>query len=477
MGRLNFRDANEFDPYGVEGTGGLLGMLQAMMQQGQVEPRADLNFRNPGYETPAVSQLSGFGQTPPIRITVRPFDAYSPSDSETSDGEGGLLGRLLALQAEQSRDQPTPVSSGLTQSAPYDPNFRQLSRAPIATRPQGAIGLFNPPRDQSGPSYSSFGDSAPLDLRAPRQGNQAAQPDRSLSDRIQASWDHPHPYGLVAKLKEALNGIEQAVQGSIDATRVPSTEEEAFRQNQGRELGPIGALKGASLLAPVTPGRAGGILAQTLRNGLRNGLTRPTDARAAEQGSPRPFANSTAPAFKLVSPNRNFFSAAQRLPTAASKMSGLADFALPNSTPPFPILAPSFSDLVERIRLQMGARKGGGRKGQGRVFPVGSKGWKIMENYWSAKAARALARELAGLNAISDTGFGPGEYCEERHEKEQKKCVEHKNEDPDWDYLQGCLDRATERRESCKKNKGKRGAKEKAEWGPADEEAYFETGR
>jgi len=473
MGRINLRDANEFDPYGVEGTGGLLGMLQAMIRQGQVEPRADLNPRNPGYETPTVPQMSDFGQTPPTRITVRPFDAYSPSDSEASGGEGGRLGRWLALQAEQSRDQSTPLESGQPQSAPYDPNFRQLSRAPATVRLQGAMDPSYRQDDQSSPPYSSFADSTPLDLpRTSRQGDKAAQPDRSLSDRIQASWDHPHPYGLVAKLKEALNGIEQAVQGSIDATSVPSTEEEAFRQNQGRELGPIGAFKAVSALTPLNRGRVGGILAQTLRNGLRNGLTRPTDARTAEQGSTRPFANSTAPAFKLVSPNSNFFSVAQRLPTAASKMSGLADFALPNSTPPFPILAPAFSDLVERIRLQMAARKGGGRN-----YPVGSDGWKIMESLRSARAARALARELAGLNAISDTGFGPGESCAERHEKEQEKCYERKNNDPDWDFLQGCLDRATERRESCKKNKGKRGAKEKAEWGPADEEVSFETGR
>jgi hypothetical protein len=45
------------------------------------------------------------------------------------------------------------------------------------------------------------------------------------------------------------------VQSSIDATSTPSTEEEAFRQNLGRELGPIGAFKAASLQAPLSPAK------------------------------------------------------------------------------------------------------------------------------------------------------------------------------------------------------------------------------
>ena len=312
MGRINLRDANEFDLYGVEGTGGLLGMLQAMIRQGQVEPRADLNPRNPGYETPTVPQMSDFGQTPPTRITVRPFDAYSPSDSEASGGEGGLLGRWLALQAEQSRDQSTPLESGQPQSAPYDPNFRQLSRAPIAVRSQGAIGPFNPPDDQSSPTYSPFGGSTALDpLRTSRQGGKAAQPDRSFSDRIQASWDHPHPYGLISMLKGALNEIEQAVQGSIDATSVPSTEEEAFRQNQGRELGPIGALKGVSLLAPATAARVGGILARQTSDGLFNGLRSLSLSRIGGQGVDRLIGNAKPSVRGLPSPNRTLSAGSQ----------------------------------------------------------------------------------------------------------------------------------------------------------------------
>lgn len=76
---MNFRDAYEFDPetYGNQGVGGLLGRLQAMMQQ----QRAG----NPGSDIAQASQ-------------------YEP---DTYVGQqGGLLGRLLTLQQQQGGYQP-----------------------------------------------------------------------------------------------------------------------------------------------------------------------------------------------------------------------------------------------------------------------------------------------------------------------------------------------------------------------------------
>jgi hypothetical protein len=158
--------------------------------------------------------------------------------------QGGLFGRLLALQAEQNGYQLG--SNGLAPSVPQNPDFRQISRAPIGIWPQGAIAPSDLPGDQSNLAQPPLG----ADL--------AAQPVRSFSDRLQAAWDHPHPYGLIRMFKEATNGMEQAVQGSIDATITPSTEEEAFRQRMGHELAAIGALKALSLRAPLTPGGASG---------------------------------------------------------------------------------------------------------------------------------------------------------------------------------------------------------------------------
>jgi hypothetical protein len=98
MGGFNFRDAYEFDPetYGGE-RGGILGRLQAMMQQ-------------------SPQQGTDFGSTP---------NGASESNPDGYGGpQGGLLGRLLALQAEQSAYQPISGNSGPGPSVPQNPNFR-----------------------------------------------------------------------------------------------------------------------------------------------------------------------------------------------------------------------------------------------------------------------------------------------------------------------------------------------------------------
>jgi hypothetical protein len=224
MDVLNFRDASEFDPesYGGEGAGGLLGRLQAIVQQGQAQPNAD----------------SGSSSNDAPEFNAGNYD--SP--------QGGLLGRLLALQAEQSPYQPVQATNAPAPYAPGDPNFRQISPAPTSIWPQGATGSSNLPEDQSNSAYSPAGAEL------------AAQPQRSFADRLQAYWQHPDPYGLVAMFKGATNGMAQAVQGSIDAISAPSTEEEAFRQRMGPEVAAIGALKALSLRAPLTPGGTSGAL-------------------------------------------------------------------------------------------------------------------------------------------------------------------------------------------------------------------------
>jgi hypothetical protein len=105
MGGPNFRNAYEFDPesYGSQG-GGLLGILQAMMPQGQAQPGG-------------VS-----GSTPNGAPEYNPDSYGSP--------QGGLFGRLLAMQAEQSRYQPIRVTNGPEPSVPENPSFTQISQAP-----------------------------------------------------------------------------------------------------------------------------------------------------------------------------------------------------------------------------------------------------------------------------------------------------------------------------------------------------------
>lgn len=48
--------------------------------------------------------------------------------------QGGLLGRLLALQAEQNPYQPPASNNRAAPSVSADPNFRQLSRMPAGLR-------------------------------------------------------------------------------------------------------------------------------------------------------------------------------------------------------------------------------------------------------------------------------------------------------------------------------------------------------
>lgn len=214
MGSLNFRNAYEFDPETYRGEGGLLSRLQAMVQQSQVQTSV-----NSG------STLNG---------------APEYNSDYYDSPQGGLLGRLLALQAEQSGYQPTLGNTGRAPSALQSPDVRQVSRAPIPVGPQDTDGPPTLSDNQSNPAYSPTG----------------ARPEHPFFDRLLAYWDNPDPHGLIAMLKAASSGAQQAVQGSIDATSTPSTEEEAFRQNLGRELGPIGAFRAVS--SPLTPGGATG---------------------------------------------------------------------------------------------------------------------------------------------------------------------------------------------------------------------------
>ena len=86
--------------------------------------------------------------------------------------QGGLLGRLLALQAEQGRYQPIPESSGQLPSTTQNSNFNPLLRTPRSAQPQGAIGPSNIPGNQPNPTDSPFGEGAAIDLLRTSQDQQ-----------------------------------------------------------------------------------------------------------------------------------------------------------------------------------------------------------------------------------------------------------------------------------------------------------------
>ncbi|HEY3792958.1 MAG TPA: hypothetical protein VGM09_14080, partial [Bradyrhizobium sp.] len=147
MGRINFNTAYQFDPatYGNQNAGGLLGVLQAMVQQNQAQAGAAAGSRPTG--------VNGYG---------------SP--------QGGLLARLAALQAQQSPYQSVSPTNGRA-PLPQNANFRQVSPGPIAAWPP----QVDPHSDQSGgtlnqdngdvsPAISSTGNAAAVRLVS-RNGN------------------------------------------------------------------------------------------------------------------------------------------------------------------------------------------------------------------------------------------------------------------------------------------------------------------
>jgi hypothetical protein len=157
MGGINPRAVYQFDPenYESQDAGGVLGLLQAVMQQSQAQPGAD--------------------------------SSSTPNDANSyGSPHGGLLGRLAALQAEQNLYQPFAGSDGQTPPGPRDPNFRQVSRAPIAIWPQGAMGSSSRGDDQS--SAAGGASQNPMQSAAPvSDGLSGAYGDKSASPSIAGS--------------------------------------------------------------------------------------------------------------------------------------------------------------------------------------------------------------------------------------------------------------------------------------------------
>jgi hypothetical protein len=58
--------------------------------------------------------------------------------------QGGLLGRLLALQAEQALYQPNPANGGQVSTAPQGPDVGQSPRTHITVRPSDAYSPYDP---------------------------------------------------------------------------------------------------------------------------------------------------------------------------------------------------------------------------------------------------------------------------------------------------------------------------------------------
>lgn len=103
MGATRFRGGYEFDPETYAAGGGLPGMLwRAMQEQG----------------------MQGQG----VSLGSEPNRASEYDSGNYDSPQGGLLGRLIASQAEQSQYQPVLEDRRSAPFARQNPDFRQLSR-------------------------------------------------------------------------------------------------------------------------------------------------------------------------------------------------------------------------------------------------------------------------------------------------------------------------------------------------------------
>jgi hypothetical protein len=409
----------------------------------------------------------------------QPQYPYSDYPESYQDQGGGLLGMLLASQAQQNSDLAR--SDRQPPSEPASPDIRKLTRVYAGPLPRGTNDFPDRPGDQSG-SYSPVGDDNSSDRsRGADEHDQAMRPDRSLADRLQAYWEHPHPYGLISHLKEALYAIPQVVQSSIDATRVPSTEEEAFRKNLAREQGPIAAWRAASLLNPMVPRGTGGVLAKPLVDAIINrGVSPQAGQSIARQGIGESITNTGAPAARLVSRYRNLppelqDAAALGAPRSAVPLSPTQNvppasgglFRTNSERPALPWIAtaPGIQaglDVIEAAR----------KKGYRGPLP---KGVNLLD--WFAK--QPLKKPYGSQGGLGGGGGprkgvsgDPDDPCNDLHIKEQNRCIErlHNEEYADVRHFGGCKDRAAERMRLCYKT-GRPPIKPK-EWGPDDEEIF-----
>src|SRR5262249_18513978 len=101
-----------FDPETYGNAGGLLGRLLALQAERYQPPSGESG------QAPATQQVPDNG--PSASAAPPPGNAYLPYDAARYEGQGGLLGRLLALQRPQSGYRPTAgaASSPPAPSAP-----------------------------------------------------------------------------------------------------------------------------------------------------------------------------------------------------------------------------------------------------------------------------------------------------------------------------------------------------------------------
>ena len=78
---------------------------------------------------------------------------------------------------------------------------------------------------------------------------------------------------------------------------------------------------------------------------------------------------------------------------------------------------------------------------------------------------------------VGGRGKKDDDYCDHRLSEELGRCQARKDDYAHFDFLKACEQRAKERWSSCVSNGGRPSKWEKREWGPDDEEVWFNTDR
>lgn len=328
------------------------------------------------------------------------------------------------------------------------------------------------------------------------------QPQPTFSDWLQEYWRQPHPHGLVAMLKAAMNSIPDAVNGSIAATGVPpSTEEEAFRYNLARDRGVIGAFRAASTFGPSGP-----------LSGTTSGRYAPL-SQTPDGLVPRRLSGSqvSTPGTVLARPDRfdgngrKWSSSSGSVPSVAPPISGIAPSgglpgrlreveALERRTPitisgPSAALEkdPNFRQLSRILSRPLDtASAATGEWQPGPNIEERAKPPLDLQNYseWLAqrkKSSSASSRAPDNYkNHYKSDGGDDDDFCTKRKHQEEDECSQRwrDGEFASKDHYWGCRQRAVQRWDACNKNGGRPAPWEPARWSlDPDEEVYFNTDR
>jgi hypothetical protein len=418
-------------------------------------------------------QGSDFGSTP----------NGAPEDGSESYGspQGGLLGRLLALQAERSGQQPFAESNGQPPTDWQSSDYGDTPKTRITVRPQSAIGPSDLPGDEPEPANAPFG----VDLAAQPNGpiaNTSVPAVRLISRNQNLSRTLQNPSAFANNMTgigvDPMQAPPQARTGLFDASidralpawMAPSPT--MMATPMGWRVGgiPIPPMMPMPLpqMPPLTTPDAWKTAWKILQiypsvvSGLRrNGgpdFHPSMEATQAGGGITEDPTTLGSVAASLGGPT--ILNNQSKVPALASKPAS-PQTGDPNLSP----VAQSPSGLGNAIS-EMARRKEW-------VSRPDDHPW--LKRFRKQARARAAARHAQVTN---NDGNDPDDFCSNRRTQELRRCYRRYPDYAHTDFLEGCKTRSAQRWESCNDYGGQPDPNELAEWDlDPDEELFLNLDR